>query len=536
MTDRTPAAPSASGAPVKVRFPIAAKLIFATAALVLLLIGGFVGRSWWSTQRQYEQLAAVRTTAEIQALTARGFLTARNLADSMYSSLLVGDIDLVLDAVKSVTKGDSELIEVLVARRDGRIIARAKAGKLGESVPAALLKRLEALTQPTQLNELTQAKLPDLVAVGAPIEMRSEAVKRREGYIYLELSTKRIAQALKEIESERRRALRTALIQTVALGLAALFLGVLVAVFQGLRFGRAIRHLARVAAEVGQGNLKARAKPTTRDEIGVLSHRFNEMTERIESLLQESVQKAAIDKELERANAIQALLMPPRDVFKKAGLTYSGWSETATQMGGDWWHHYPLNEHRTLLCVGDVTGHGIPSAMLTASTKACCDTLLHGNPQVALSRFLRTLDHVIREAGKSELVMTFFAAIFDTKDMTVEFANAGHNFPILLRGGNLRALVARGGRLGDGSEFEAVKKPLHKGDLVVFLTDGIIECQNESGEEYGMRRLRHLLQNFGDDELLDLRERLLADAYNFYGRMPRRDDITLVMCRVDGGA
>ena len=521
---------------VRVRFPIAMKLIAVTGALIMVLSAGFVIEGLLSTQRQYKQAADSRRDAEIASLTARGLATTRNLADGMYGALLDGDIARIADMVQSVARGDEELLDAVVVRTDGRIVARAKEGVLGEQLPPDRLAALTGLQGGRQLTAVSGAELPPMIAFGSPIEVSTGGNKRREGYLSLEMSTVRIARALKEIESERSRAVRNALIQTVGLGIGALLVGIFLAVLQGLSFGRAIGHLTHVASEVGRGNLQARATLKTADEIGVLCERFNDMTSRVQTLLKESVEKAAMDQELERANAIQGLLMPPRTEFKAQGLTYCGLCETASKMGGDWWHHYQLSPSKTLLCIGDVTGHGIPSAMLTGSAKACCDTVLFSNPEIELVKFMKALDHVIHEAGKGELVMTFFAAILDTQKMTIEFANAGHNFPMVWSGGKMRSLLARGGRLGDGTDFTSITQPLVRGDLLLFYTDGLVECTNPQLDEYGVRRFRRLVDKHQGETPMVLRQTITDDAEDFFAGQPHIDDVTLVVCRVEKGA
>ncbi len=517
---------------IRVRFPIALKLILASVALVLLLSGGFIAEGVLATQRQYAQFAASQQATEIAALSTRGLSTARNLADGMVGALIDGDVARIGDMVAAVARGDGELVDATVARTNGRVIARAKEGRLGGQLPTGLLEALSALTGPRALTDLASDSLPEVISFGAPIETGSGVTMRREGYLVLDMSTARIAQVLREIEVERARAVASAIVQTVALGAAALLIGILLAVAQGLRFGRAIRHLAQVAVEVGRGNLKARATPTTFDEIGFLCARFNEMTGQVDNLMRESAEKAVLDREIERANAIQSLLVPPRGEYSAGGLTYAGFCEAATKMGGDWWHHYVLPDDRVMICIGDVTGHGIPSAMLTASAKACCDTYLFDHPVPDLARFMASLDHTIREAGKGELIMTFFAALFDLRESRVEFANAGHNFPMVFGQGPVSSLVARGGRLGDGTTFAPVSRPLASGDLVVFFTDGLLECTNPEGEEYGLRRMRRFIGKHAQGSPVEVLDRLLSDANSFYAGTPRIDDVTLVACRV----
>ena len=493
---------------MRVRFPIALKLILISGGLVLLLSMGFVILGLLSTQSQYLRFAAIRKAAEIGSLKSIGMTTARSLTDSMYAPLLNGDLDLIQDTVKSVASGQSGVVEAIVARPDGRKLAQATEGELGGMLPDDLLTRLKGVKGVAELDEMTTDTLPDKIGFGSRIELQTGATGRLLGYLYIAVSTKRIVEAMHEIEEERRDAVRKELKKTVFLGLGALLIGIVIAVLQGLRIGRSIGHLNEVAREVGEGNLEARAVPSSRDEIGVLCERFNDMTKRVGNLLRESMEKAALDKEIERANAIQSLLLPSLEEFKTAGLSYCGLCVSATQMGGDWWHHYPLDNNRVLLCVGDVTGHGIPSAMLTASAKACCDTFLLDNSEVDLSRFMRSLDHTIRQSGKGELVMTLFACVLDTRTMAVRFANAGHNFPLLLRNGKPQGLVATGGRLGDGGEYVPTEAKLQAGDLVVLYTDGLIECENKDGEEYGMRRFRRLLTQHQTEPLLSLRQRI----------------------------
>jgi len=118
----------------KVKFSIALKLILATSAVVVLISLGFVIFGIFSTQTQYRHFAQGLKESEMAALVARGRTTSQNLSDSMYPPLLDGSIDRVLDTVKSVASGDKEIVEALVIRRGGRIVAHSKDEKLGENL------------------------------------------------------------------------------------------------------------------------------------------------------------------------------------------------------------------------------------------------------------------------------------------------------------------------------------------------------------------------------------------------------------------
>ena len=147
--------------------------------------------------------------------------------------------------------------------------------------------------------------------------------------------------------------------------------------------------------------------------------------------------------------------------------------------------------------IGDVTGHGVPSAMITAAAKASCDVARHvHNDDVTVTRLLEIMNHAIFESAQRRFVMTCFASIVDTKARTITYANAGHNFPYLFRparaSGEFGSLMIRGNRLGDdrSSKYEAKTTELVAGDVLVWYTDGIVECENEGGEEYGEKRFR----------------------------------------------
>lgn len=510
-----------------VKFPIALKLILATVGLVAFIAIGFVTAGLIATQEEYAQAAERLKRQEMDALNARGLVISKTIANGLAPAILENDLSRAIDNIRQVGRGDPELVDALAVLPDWKILARTNEKLLGQPLAADIREHLAKLKGPKQLENLASLAGRAAIAFGSPIAVGN----RNVGYLFLELSTARVQKALAEIEKERAAAMSSSILRTLLIGGLALAIGVLIAVLQGLRFSGAIRNLTLVAEEVGEGNLQARAKRTTNDEIGVLCDRFNDMTGRIDTLLRESIEKAALDKELERANAIQSLLMPPRALLSSAGIQYCGICEPASQMGGDWWHHYPLDDDRVLLCVGDVTGHGISSAMLTASAKAGCDTLLRTPGDLKLSSFLSALDYVIREAGKGELVMTLFAVLFDRKTMTIEAANAGHNFPFLLKGNKAKTLVAQGGRLGDGAEFKTTSLPVEPGDLLVLYSDGIIECTNEESQEFGIRRFKKLLQQRADEEILSLRDNVLGEAYRFYGDQPRDDDVTLVLCR-----
>src|SRR6185436_19615831 len=126
-----------------------------------------------------------------------------------------------------------------------------------------------------------------------------------------------------------------------------------------------------------------------------------------------------------------------------------------------------LVDGKVLLVVGDVTGHGVPSAMITAAAKAACDVSRYVyRDDVTVTGLLEIMNYAIFESAQRRFVMTCFASIIDTQRRTITYANAGHNFPYLLRADEFQSLLIRGNRLGDDrtSTFESKTTELAAGD------------------------------------------------------------------------
>lgn len=113
-------------------------------------------------------------------------------------------------------------------------------------------------------------------------------------------------------------------------------------------------------------------------------------------------------------------------------------------------------------------------------------------------------------------------------------AGAGHNFPYLLRGNEFATMMIRGNRLGDvrESQYEAKTIELTPGDVLIWYTDGIVECENRSGEEWGEKRFRAAAKRAGGLDSSQMRDSIVAEALDFYGDVPRKDDITMVVGRI----
>ncbi|MEO8704940.1 MAG: SpoIIE family protein phosphatase [Kofleriaceae bacterium] len=218
-------------------------------------------------------------------------------------------------------------------------------------------------------------------------------------------------------------------------------------------------------------------------------------------MAQRAGQRAALAREVELAATVQAELLPGKGPHTHGDITVVGSWKPATRCAGDFWGVYPLAGNRMLVAIGDVTGHGVASAMVTAAAVGAFDVCARRDPdRLDLGELVAALDVAVRRVGGGELAMTCFAAILDADAKEIRFVSCGHTSPYLCRPVDgkveLHALVGRGNPLGASvpASPRILQRSLQAGDLVVWYTDGVIEAQDPGGTPYGDRRLQHLLR------------------------------------------
>jgi serine phosphatase RsbU (regulator of sigma subunit) len=250
--------------------------------------------------------------------------------------------------------------------------------------------------------------------------------------------------------------------------------------------------------------------------------------------------RVAMQKEVELAAAIQRAFVAEADLLECGSVQVSGLWAPATQCGGDWWSVHTLPDGRVLILIGDVTGHGVAAAMVTAAAKGCYDVVqrLRGN-DLDLTQLLHHLDTTVRTVGDNRFHMTCFASLLDPEGGTVTYANAGHLAPYICRTGpegvELGALVARGNPLGASEEPHHTRvRELDSGDVIVWYTDGIVECANSESEQFGERRMQRLLRKIDrlEQNARSARDYIIREVAAFQGGEPPDDDITLVVARI----
>jgi sigma-B regulation protein RsbU (phosphoserine phosphatase) len=240
--------------------------------------------------------------------------------------------------------------------------------------------------------------------------------------------------------------------------------------------------------------------------------------------------KEALEREVEIAREVQFQLLP-RTVPAVRGLELSGICLPAVGVGGDYYDYLPLPDERVGLVIADVSGKGIPAALLMAGLQASVRSLaLPGIPPCEVNRRLNDMLHSTTSDAR---YATLFFALYDPHDRSLTYSNAGH-FPPLHCCSSGTARLSQGGLpigLMPGSLYGEGRRDLGIGDVLAMFTDGVIEAPDANGEEFGEARLIEVIGKRQGEPLADIRDAII-DAIKSWSRGGTpHDDITLVLAR-----
>ena len=391
------------------------------------------------------------------------------------------------------------------------------------------------------LTEDVDREVMDAAGVNKVIKVRQyiheiQSDSEKQGYLIVGYSIDGLQAEIDAIKAQGETRQKEAMERAIWLALVAIGFGLFISIIQSILVTRNIKKLSKAASQIASGDLSVRTSVKSHDEIGQLGDQFNVMADRVEALLHETEQQAMLKKEIDIARNIQETLLPPCGVAQCGPVTLNGLFQPASECGGDFWSYNQLSDGSVLLMIGDVTGHGVPSAMITACAKSALDTLLElsQNRGLELGQITKCLNVAVCKAAKRKLFMTFQAMRVSPDGRNAELVNAGHNFTLLVHKGEVKGLVARGERLGDNenNNYESIRVSLEHGDTLLFYTDGVTEYQNETGQEYGEKRLRKVIAPLGNVDVTAAMNGLCTDFNAFCGNAPQNDDITIMFAKI----
>jgi len=203
----------------------------------------------------------------------------------------------------------------------------------------------------------------------------------------------------------------------------------------------------------------------------------------------ENLEKKRFEKELEVARNIQNQLMPHRIPTIK-GMEIHGENKPCYEVGGDYFDIIPLNEHKTILVIGDVSGKGAGAAILMSNLQASLRMAI--SLSLSLPEILYKINNILYENSLPSQFITFFIGLWDNRSKNLEYINAGHNAPIIIESNNrIKRLLPTGIGLAikEKQTYEYKKVQLNTDDVLIIYTDGIEEFFNHRLEAFGIERM-----------------------------------------------
>ncbi len=245
----------------------------------------------------------------------------------------------------------------------------------------------------------------------------------------------------------------------------------------------------------------------------------------------EHVEAERFQRQVKAAGEIQRRMLPaaaPEHAHLQIGCVY----DPTLQVGGDFYDFIKLPSGALGVCVADVVGKGLPAALMMASVRSALRAFAAN--QLSVDQVVSSVNrHMCRDTLIGEFATLVYGELsVDGRSFT--YCNAGHEPPLLLRSGRFIALTTGGMIIGVRSEevFQSAVVSLRPDDLLVMVTDGVVEAMDFGSTQYGRRRLRDSIRKHRELDPGHLASQLLWDVRRFVGLADQADDITVVVVKV----
>ncbi|MDX1640838.1 MAG: GAF domain-containing SpoIIE family protein phosphatase [Balneolaceae bacterium] len=273
--------------------------------------------------------------------------------------------------------------------------------------------------------------------------------------------------------------------------------------------------------------------PFTEEDRRLLSIIGSQSAQILENarLLEEEKTLIALQSELEMAGEIQRKLLPDKSPEISDFEMYAV-NIPAKSVGGDYYDFVPLSDHRLAFCLADITGKGMPAAMLMASLQATLRSQVMVNEECTTC--MTRTNKLLFKNTESTKFATMFYGTLDTETGILDYTNGGHDCPILFRPGQEPIqLETTGLILGilEDSEYTKEQIKLKPGDLLFLFSDGITEAMDPDMEMYGIERVQELINQNKEKKVTEIADILLADIRSHAKSADQSDDITMMLIK-----
>lgn len=331
-----------------------------------------------------------------------------------------------------------------------------------------------------------------------------------------------------ELLNDRVRRTRDRIILLTVFGV---LIGLAVGAISAGRIIGPLTKLKEAVSVIASGDFKKRVEVRGRDEVANLSESVNKMAEGLEKSTKALIYKERVAKELELAAVMQRQLLPKflpdvKNLDVAAGII------PAAEVGGDLYDFIVPHSGRLLSYVGDVTGHGVPAAILGSIANA----LIFGLSHHSLLEILVEANKILHAKSTQNMFLTLLISEWNPETREFNYVSAGHEKMIFFRKetGTVKMLPSGGlamGMIPDISHLLKIEtiKP-RAGDIAILYTDGIPEAWRDQKEMYGFDRFLHAVKHFSDLHTAEaVKNSIMADVKHFIGKSKQMDDITLIV-------
>jgi serine phosphatase RsbU (regulator of sigma subunit) len=277
------------------------------------------------------------------------------------------------------------------------------------------------------------------------------------------------------------------------------------------------------------------------DECGMLMSIASQVAMAAENLqlLEENIEKQRLEKELGMARRVQKGLLPEK-IPETPGLKIAARSKFCLEVAGDYYDVIRVDERRTVVAIGDVSGKGAAAALLMSNIQASFRIAVGIGSRAPGSVFdisdvVSRINNLIHSNTPPDQFITFFVGVYDSKEKTLCYVNAGHNPPMLLKADGEIEMMDKGGLLLGAMPdmpYEQGRLSLEKDDLLFLYTDGVSEAENAEGEMFGEERIETILKKHGNLTPSEILSKLEESIQEFIGDLPLTDDFTILVGRI----
>jgi phosphoserine phosphatase RsbU/P len=335
----------------------------------------------------------------------------------------------------------------------------------------------------------------------------------------------------------------------MALGLLTILaffsvLAVLISMFIGFIISRqitgSVHDMYQGILALQKGNLQFRMPVRRNDQLGLLAHSFNQMSASISHLLDEVGEKKKLERDLEIAREVQAALFP-KQLPHPPGMALFGGCKPARTVSGDYYDFIVVDETHLFIIVGDISGKGIPAALLMANLQATMrnqlNSIKNNDPETiekSLAEVMTKINQQVYLNSPPEKFITLFLSLYDAGARRLWYCNAAHPPPIVLNGHGPQSLDVTGMAVGMFPDviYQSKFIDLTPGMLLAIFTDGATEAMNKDDEEFGNIRLGDALQEACARAPEEIWELAISRIDQWQGDLPQNDDITLIVSKI----